>query len=116
MCSEVCIFVKVSRLEELQAKVTAYPEDPFWPHVLGMQLMGMGRWAEAEAAFQEALRRDPRHHPTYYQLGLLYEATGRESDAITAFREGARIAADVRDLALLKDFRAKLRLYLGLDE
>ncbi|MCL6528480.1 MAG: tetratricopeptide repeat protein [Thermaceae bacterium] len=106
----------MNRIEELQAKVEAYPDDPFWPHVLGVQLMGVGRWAEAETAFQEALRRNPRHHPTYYQLGLLYEATGRENDAITAFREGARIAADVRDLALLKDFRAKLRIYLGLDE
>jgi len=43
----------------LRGQVEAYPEDPFWPHTLGVWLMGQGRLTEAEAAFQEALRRNP---------------------------------------------------------
>ncbi|MCX7607223.1 MAG: tetratricopeptide repeat protein [Bacteroidia bacterium] len=106
----------MDREAELRERVAASPEDPFWPHALGIQLMGTGRWEEAEAAFREALRRDPAHRATYYQLGLLYERMGREVDAITAFREGLHLAEDARDLPLLRDFRAKLAFYLGLDE
>jgi tetratricopeptide (TPR) repeat protein len=78
--------------------------------------MGQGRLTEAEAAFQEALRRSPTHAATYYQMGLLYEMQGQTDKALSAFREGEKLAADQRDLRLLKDFRAKLSLYLGIDE
>nr|BAL57454.1 tetratricopeptide repeat domain protein [uncultured Bacteroidetes bacterium] len=103
-------------MRELQQRVEAFPEDPFWPHALGLELMSQERWEEAEAAFREALRRDPRHHPTHYQLGILYEKLGREAEAIAILREGMHLAEDARDLALLRDFRSKLVLYLGLDE
>jgi Tetratricopeptide repeat. len=49
----------------LREQMEAYPEDPFWPHTLGVWLMGQGRLTEAEAAFQEALRRNPTHAATY---------------------------------------------------
>jgi tetratricopeptide (TPR) repeat protein len=100
----------------LREQMEAYPEDPFWPHTLGVWLMGQGRLTEAEAAFQEALRRSPTHAATYYQMGLLYEMQGQTDKALSAFREGEKLAADQRDLRLLKDFRAKLSLYLGIDE
>lgn len=101
---------------ELRARMQVEETDPFWAHTLGLFLMGQQRWEEAERAFQEALRRDPGHYATYYQLGILYENAGREADAIEAFREGHRLAMEARDLRLLRDFRAKLSLYLGIDE
>ncbi|MDW8236645.1 MAG: tetratricopeptide repeat protein [Bacteroidia bacterium] len=106
----------MSREEELRTRVELYPEDPFWPHTLGVYLLGQGRLAEAETAFLEALRRDPKYHATFYQLGLLYEQLGKEAEAIRYFREGEHLAEDARDLKLLHDFRRKLQLYLGLDE
>ncbi|MCS7161893.1 MAG: tetratricopeptide repeat protein [Bacteroidia bacterium] len=106
----------MEREKELREKAAAYPEDPFWPHALGVFLLGQARWEEAEAAFREALRRDPQHAATYYQLGLLLEQTGRESAAIQTFREGMHLAEEARDLPLIRDFRAKLTFYLGLDE
>ncbi|MCS7189629.1 MAG: tetratricopeptide repeat protein [Bacteroidia bacterium] len=106
----------MDRETQLWEKVKDFPDDPFWPHALGVQLMGQKRWEEAESAFQEALRRDSQHLATYYQLGLLYEQTGREAEAIRIFREGMHLAEDLRDLHLLKEFRSKLALYLGLDE
>lgn len=77
--------------------------------------MGQGRIEEAEVAFLEALRRSPNHTATYYQLGLLYESQGNTDKAISTFREGEKLAAEQRDLRLLKDFRAKLSIYLGRD-
>jgi len=100
----------------LRSQVEAHPADPFWPHTLGVWLMGQGRWEEAEKAFQEALRRNPTYAAAYYQLGLLYEQRGQTDEAISTFREGEKLAADQRDLHLLRDFRAKLSLYLGIDE
>lgn len=101
---------------ELRARMQLEDTDPFWAHALGIFLMGQQRWAEAEAALLEALRRDPAHYATHYQLGILYESTGREAEAIEAFREGHRLAMEARDLRLLKDFRMKLAVYLGIDE
>ena len=105
----------VEREEYLRSQVLNHPEDPFWPHTLGVWLMGQGRIEEAEVAFLEALRRSPNHTATYYQLGLLYESQGNTDKAISTFREGEKLAAEQRDLRLLKDFRAKLSIYLGID-
>lgn len=105
----------MERESELSARIAEYPDDPFWPHALGVYLLGSERWAEAEAAFQEALRRNPTYHATYYQLGLLYERTSREAEAIQAFRTGLKLAEEARDLLLIRDFRARLALYLGYD-
>ncbi|MCS6896107.1 MAG: tetratricopeptide repeat protein [Bacteroidia bacterium] len=101
---------------ELRARMEADQKDPFWAHTLGVYLMGQGRWTEAEAAFQEALRRSPEHFATHYQLGLLYEKVGRDAEAIEQFREGHRLAMEARDTRLIQDFRAKLNFYLGIDE
>jgi len=106
----------MEREEYLRSQATLYPDDPFWPHTLGVWLMGQGRLEEAEAAFTEALRRNPHYAATYYQLGLLFETQGNTDKALSAFREGEKLAADQRDLRLLKDFRAKLSVYLGIDE
>ncbi len=106
----------MDREEYLRTQVAHHPEDPFWPHTLGVWLMGQERWAEAEEALKEALRRDPTHAATYYQIGLLYETQGHTDKALTAFREGEKLAADQRNLQLLRDFRAKLSIYLGIDE
>lgn len=100
----------------LKAQAAGSPSDPFWSHALGVYFLGQGRYIEAEAAFREALIRDPRYCASYYQLGLTLEAQGRMEEAIACFREGERLAADQRDLILLRDFRAKLSFYLGLDE
>lgn len=113
---KVCTFSFMTREEELRAQMERDTQDPFWAHTLGIYLAGQGRWAEAEKAFQEALRRDPTHYATHYQLGLLYEQLGRESEAIDAFREGHRLAMEARDLRMVRDFRSKLALYLGMDE
>ncbi|MCS7153542.1 MAG: tetratricopeptide repeat protein [Bacteroidia bacterium] len=101
---------------ELRARMQSDPKDPFWAHALGVYLMGQQRWTEAEEAFREALHRAPGHYASYYQLGLVYEVLGREDEAIEAFREGHRLAMEARDLRLMKDFRAKLSFYLGIDE
>lgn len=105
----------MEREAELRARVAEYPEEPFWPHALGVHLLGAERWAEAEAAFEEALRRNPNYHASYYQLGLLYERMGKEAEAIQAFRTGLKLAEEARDLPLIRDFRARLALYLGYD-
>lgn len=106
----------MGREEYLRSQVHNHPEDPFWPHTLGVWLMGQGRLEEAETAFLEALQRNSHYAATYYQLGLLYEAQGNIDRALSAFREGEKIAAEQRDLRLLKDFRSKLNIYLGIDE
>ena len=44
------------------------------------------RLGEAEAAFQGAIRLDPNRHDTYYNLGNLYFAREKFSEALEQYR------------------------------
>jgi len=51
-----------------------------WHH-LGIALAKQGRTAEATAAWEEALLRDPDHTAALEGLGRLYAATGKRNEA-----------------------------------
>lgn len=58
----------------------------------------LGRVIEAEAAYQEAIRREPSFGSAYVNLADLYRGLGREADAEAAIRKG--IAESPDDAAL----------------
>lgn len=62
------------------------PEEAEWPLRLGSALFfGSDRRSEAEAAFREALRRDPGQAGAWALLGAALAAQGRNVDALAAF-------------------------------
>jgi tetratricopeptide (TPR) repeat protein len=71
---------------------------------LGKALEGLNRPDEAVAAYQRALKIDPRQPETHYQLAQLYRKLGRnpESRRELALAERLRQAKQQRDETLLK--------------
>jgi tetratricopeptide (TPR) repeat protein len=89
----------LARLAELQ------PEDTSVWLLLGVVNLEMGRVDDAERAFMEVTRHDPRSIAAYHNLALLYFATDRADQAEKQLLAILRVAPDDRealnDLAVL---------------
>lgn len=57
----------------------------------GWQWMKQGRYAEAEAAFRQALTYNPQDHRAMYDLGLTLMELGRYEEAIESFENGIEL-------------------------
>lgn len=57
----------------------------------GAELLSQGRWDEAIAEFNAALRTDPRRTDTHANLGMAYYFKGDSASAIPAFQEALRL-------------------------
>jgi len=52
---------------------------------LGLKLARLGKWNEAVAAYQEALRIDPNNPDAFFNLGFVYYELGLDAEAQEAF-------------------------------
>jgi tetratricopeptide (TPR) repeat protein len=52
---------------------------------LGLKLARLGKWNEAVAAYQEALRVDPNNADALFNLGFVYYELGLDAEAQEAF-------------------------------
>ncbi|MFY2763692.1 tetratricopeptide repeat protein [Arenimonas sp. MALMAid1274] len=68
---------------------------------LGYARQAQGRTAEAEQAYAEAARRDPRLALAWQKLGGLQEAAGRSEEALASYRRA--VVLDPNDLRSLGD-------------
>ena len=58
---------------------------------LGVSLVQLGRFDEAEKAFEELVRRDPRSFQGWFNLGNVRDDTGRPIEARQAWRKALSI-------------------------
>ena len=72
------------------------PERAVTYYYLGLSYAALGAFVEAEKAYQEALRHDPKSNITWTELGDLYRKLNRWEDAITAYRQALQIKPDFR--------------------
>jgi cytochrome c-type biogenesis protein CcmH/NrfG len=59
-------------------------------------LCELGRYAEAEQAYRQAISRDPRSADTYSNLGDVLFEMNRDDEAETAYRQAVRLAPATR--------------------
>lgn len=52
-------------------------------------------FATAEPALQQAVKTDPENYRAWYDLGFVYNATGRQQEAIDAYRKSVAAKPDV---------------------
>lgn len=71
------------------------PTDAAFWNVIGTLQQHMGRYDKAEAAYREAIQRDPTLVPTWNALGdLLQDHLGRYSEAEEAYRQARQLDPD----------------------
>lgn len=82
----------MDRLVTLQEFLRDDPDDPFTRFALAQEHAKRGE-SEAALDFYEGLVRDrPDYVGTYYHLGALYRALGRDDDALATYRAGVAAA------------------------
>ena len=65
-------------------------------YYLGLSYAALGAFTEAEKAYQEALRRDPKSNMAWSELGDLYRKLNRWEDAIKAYQQALQIKPDLQ--------------------
>ncbi len=81
------------RIEAFRKLVEQRPDESFARYSLAMSYRSAGRNAEAAAAFEELLRRDPGYVAKYLMLGQVLESLGRDADAARTYERGVAVAA-----------------------
>lgn len=57
----------LTRLEKLRRIAAQQPDDPFVHYGIGLELFHQEQWADAIAAFDQALTHDPKYVPALMQ-------------------------------------------------
>jgi tetratricopeptide (TPR) repeat protein len=65
-------------------RTQAHPS-PWPPNDFGALLLRMGKWNNAEQAFRESLRYDPKLAQAHYHLGRALEKQGKETEAVDEY-------------------------------
>jgi predicted Zn-dependent protease len=80
----------------MQRYVAAMPTDPNPEDSYGDILFKAGRYDEARAHFEAALKKDPAFGPSQHELGDVFAMLGKEEEAREAYRKSALVAANPR--------------------
>jgi tetratricopeptide (TPR) repeat protein len=87
----------MARAEALmQRYVAAMPGDPNPEDSYGDILFKAGRYDEAKAHFQAALKKDPSFGPSQHELGDVFAMQGNQAAARDAYQKSVRVAANPR--------------------
>jgi len=81
---------------------------------LGVALINLGRWNQAEAALRQAVRLNPQHRWAYNHLGFVYREQGRLEQAVEMFRRQIEISS--KDPYAYRNLAATLALLDRLEE
>ena len=87
----------MDRLAALQAFHRDDPDDPFTRFALAQEHLKRGATDQALAYFEGLVRDRPDYVGTYYHLGKLYQALGRDDDARSTYRAGIDAAGRAND-------------------
>jgi predicted Zn-dependent protease len=80
----------------MQRYVAAMPMDPNPEDSYGDILFKAGRYDEARAHFEAALKKDPAFGPSQHELGDVFAMLGKNDEAREAYRKSALVAANPR--------------------
>jgi predicted O-linked N-acetylglucosamine transferase (SPINDLY family) len=107
-------------LELLRGAIRARPDSAIYHNNLANTLRALGQRAEAEAAYRESLRLDPRYEKAWVNLSVLLRGEGRTDDAIACLEQAVAAepahAANYNDLGALYQLRGRVDAALACFE
>ncbi|MEM6328469.1 MAG: tetratricopeptide repeat protein, partial [Bacteroidota bacterium] len=104
----------MDRLAALIAFHDEDPDDPFTRFALAREYLKTGDAARALDFFVGLERDHPDYVGTYYHLGALYAALGRDDDAVRTYRTGIGVATRLGDLHARAELQSALLEAEGL--
>ncbi|WP_412060678.1 tetratricopeptide repeat protein [Rubrivirga sp. IMCC45206] len=98
----------MDRIAALEGFLATDPDDPFTRFALAQEHAKRGD-ADRALAFYQALVADrPDYVGTYFHLGALYRALGRDADALDTYRAGIGAATSAGDLHARAELQSAL--------
>jgi len=88
LAGETDIEIKLDTADELALKNVSAADKVFFN---GNKLYGEQKYAEAAAAFEEAIKMSQPNWGYFFNLGLAYKKLDKKNEAIAAFREAAKL-------------------------
>ncbi|MGB3544812.1 tetratricopeptide repeat protein [Rubrivirga sp.] len=87
----------MDRIATLQQFLHDDPDDPFTRFALAQEFAKRGDADQALEYYEGLVEGNPGYVGTYYHLGALYRALGRDDDALGTYRAGIDIATSAGD-------------------
>src|SRR5690606_2585239 len=104
------------RLQQLIEFLKESPNDAFLAYALATEYLKLGRTQDALHHYEALVGNHPDYVGAYYHLGKLYEALGRQADAVTTYEQGMHAARKKRDMHALSELQAAFRIATGEDD
>jgi protein O-GlcNAc transferase len=95
----------------LELYVVAHPHEIAPQRFLGDLYYRQGRFAKAEAVYQQLLAHNPKDKETHNRLGVVYATENRVDDAIVQFNAALPGTDSVKDLVAMHARRGDLAAY-----
>lgn len=81
----------LDRIQLLNDMLKKDPEDSFLSYALALEYVKSDQ-AKAVELLEKVLKEKPNYLATYYQLGKLYEQSGKTQEAIEVYQKGMTLA------------------------
>jgi len=81
-----------TRLQKLLEMKAENPTDTFVVYAIGMEYLGLNQYAVAEQYFKDCLQLDSSYISAYYQLGLLFQRSENDAQALAYLHKGLALA------------------------
>jgi len=88
---------KLGRVDMLLDLLENDPGDLFLNYALGIEYASALKAQEAETQFKRVLELDENYIAAYYQLGKLFEAQTKNSEALAYYKAGLEKAREKKD-------------------
>lgn len=102
--------MSLTRLQQVQEMLKNEPHDSFLNYALAIEYAKEKKLEKAIEIIESLLKRDENYLGAYYQLGQLYEQTGKTQNAIEAYNKGISIAKQQNNKKTLGELSTALML------
>ena len=104
----------MDRIATLRSFLDEDPDDPFTRFALAQEHARQGETDQALAYYEGLVREHAGYVGTYYHLGALYRALGRDDDAQDTLRAGIAVATEAGDTHARSELQRSLLEAEGL--
>lgn len=101
------------RIETLLDLLKKEPNDPFLNYALAVEYGTLNKNKEAIELIKFLLVKNPNYLGAYYQLGQLFEKTGKTTNAIETYKKGRAVAQKQNNK---KTYRELSEALMALDD
>lgn len=101
---------RIDRIALLKEFLIKEPKDIFSNYALGIEYFSEQKIEQAILQFEKVLSLNSNYSPAYYQLGKIFEAQLKNTEAIDYYKKGLLIAQIAKDNKSINEFNEAIFL------